>query len=430
MRILLIGSLLIPLASSVVAGDPDYLAPDALHAAGLVKFWQLSLPLEKDQQLQDVHLVDDQLYLATQDGYVFAVHALTGVIRWLQPVTRSGYTLRRPCHVGEQVVFVTPSDLQIYDRRTGDPVSRTDLRFSAGSAAITDGTQLLVGGMDRRFYSLDPRTQYVEWKVLTDAAITSTPALAGDSVFFATEAGTVFACSRDGRRVLRWQYSAYDRVSADLVARDEGVYVPSRDWSLYLLDLNYGNVRWRARFSGPLYEPPVVTPEVAYQYTPADGLVAVDTTVIGAPDDRLRWKLPEGRMALTVHEGQTYVLTKDQQVLAVNTKTGELSNAIPAPGFVLGIPAPASATIYVAAPDGRVFCGRARGATPPTAQDVLAALRLSGQKADSAGATSQPTTRPTPKAEDPLATRNKGTPAGGKSNVTKQFQPASGEPQE
>jgi hypothetical protein len=61
---------------------------------------------------------------------------------------------------------------------------------------------------------------------------------------------------------------------------------------------------------------------------------------------------------------------------------------------------------------------------------VLAALRLPGQKGDSAATRFMPTTRPAAKADDPLATRNKGTPAGGKSNVTKQFQPAAGEPQE
>lgn len=188
------------LTATLSATEPDYLPADALHAAGLTKFWQVPLPLERDQRLQDAYLVDDTLYLGTNDGYAFAVHAHTGVLRWLQPVTRSGYAVRRPCHVGERVVFVTPSDLQLYDRLSGDPLTRHDLRFSAGSAVVTDGKQLFIGGMDRRLYALDAATQFVDWKVLTNAAVVSTPVLRNDLIYFASDDGTVYACTPKDRK--------------------------------------------------------------------------------------------------------------------------------------------------------------------------------------------------------------------------------------
>ena len=38
----------------------DFLPPQPLYEAGLAKFWQLRIPLEKDQRVQDAYLVDDQ----------------------------------------------------------------------------------------------------------------------------------------------------------------------------------------------------------------------------------------------------------------------------------------------------------------------------------------------------------------------------------
>ena len=70
-------------------------------------------------------------------------------------------------------------------------------------------------------------------------------------------------------------------ITADLAVDDNGVYVASRDHSLYLLDPAFGGLRWRARFSGPLYEPPVVTADTAFQFCAEDGLAAINTGTVG-----------------------------------------------------------------------------------------------------------------------------------------------------
>lgn len=424
-RTCLFACTLILLVSSAAWAEEDYLPPQPLQEAGLIKYWQLQLTLDKGQHLQDVYLVDDYLYLGTQDGYVFAVHAPTGVLRWLRPVTRSGYALRRPCHAGERVIFATPTDLQIYDRRSGDPVARHEFRFPSGTAPVTDGTRVFIGGLDRRMYALDVETQLLDWRVVADTPIEAAPVIHGEQVFFATDGGSVYSCTRD-KRAFRWQAAVYDRISADLAIGNEGVYVASRDYSLYSFDLEFGTVRWRARFSGPLYDAPVVTPDVAYQFCRADGLVAVDTRSAGIEQERIRWKFPAGRTALTVHEGHVYALTKDQTIAAVDINTGEVGTDVPAPGFTLGMPAPDSATVFIAAPDGRVFCARPRGVPPLQPADVLAALRPPPEQE---AAASQPTSRPTTTRES-VAAEPRSVPAGGKSKVTQQFPSGGGKESE
>ena len=100
---------LLALGLPAALGEADYVDSAALHEAGLVKFWQLRLPLQEAQQITDCYLVDDQLYLATQDGHVYAVHAHTGALLWTTQVSSASYRIRRPCHAGKRAVFVMPS---------------------------------------------------------------------------------------------------------------------------------------------------------------------------------------------------------------------------------------------------------------------------------------------------------------------------------
>ncbi len=408
-------------AGSVGAADGDYLPAGALYDAGLMKYWQLALPLDRGQYVRDVHLVDDALYVATQDGYVHALDAYTGVLRWLQPVTRSGYNVRRPAHIGDTVIFVTPVDIQTYDRRTGDGLSRHDLRYPPGSALVSDGQHLFVGGLDRRLYCLALPHMFYAWRSITNGPITSTPALHGDNVYVATEAGGVYACTRADKRLV-WETSVFGPVSADLVATDDGVYVASRDQSLYLLFHETGEVRWRARFSGRLLEPPVVTPDVVYQYCADDGLVAVENAVVGV-EERLRWRLREGRQALTVHEGTVFVLSRNEELLAVRKAGGDVAVRIPARGFTLGVPAVATNTVFLVSPDGRIFCARPRNLPPLRPEDIVNALRPPG-------APVEPTTQPAVAAQratgaesagDPLKSDRRGAAVGGRSKVSRGF---------
>jgi outer membrane protein assembly factor BamB len=401
----------------------DFLPPGPLQQAGLVKYWQLQLLLEKGQRVQNAYLVEDYLYLGTQDGYVFALHAPTGLLRWLRPISRSGYPVRRPCHVGDRVIFVTPGDLQIYERRTGDPVVRHDLRFPAGTGPVTDGVRVFIGGLDWRMYAFDLKTLYIDWEALTEGAIRANPVIQGEVLFIANDQGSVDACVARNKE-FRWRFTAYGPITADLVADDRGIYAASQDYSLYLLDPAFGNVRWRTRFSGPLEEPPVLTAQNVYQYCRADGLCAVDATSL-AREDRILWKMPAGREALTTHEDRVFVLTQDGSLVAANAKDGTIVASVPAAGLTLAIPAPGASTVFLASPDGRIFCARPLGVPPLQEADLLAALRPPAPPEEAVTA-SQPASQPTTRPEDWLMTRQPGPPSGGKSKVSREYKPGTG----
>ena len=197
------------------------------------------------------------------------------------------------------------------------------------------------------------------------------------------------------------------------------MYLPGVDQSLYCFDLRYLEVRWRARFSGPLYEPPVLSKDTAYQYCSDDGLVAVNTEPIGA-SERIRWKLPRGRMLLTVDEENAFVLSRDETILVVRIADGELVQSLPATGFTLGTAKPDTTAVCVASADGRIFCARPQGAPLVKREDLRAALGAP-VVADNETADAEVAAAAEQTPAEAAAPVPQGPPIGGKSKVSKNF---------
>jgi outer membrane protein assembly factor BamB len=413
-------------ASGALRADEDHVAAAALRAAGLAKYWQLRLPLDPGQELADAYLVDDQIYACTQDGYAFAIHVDTGVLRWLRRVTDGGYRLRRPCHAGDRTIFVTPPEVVQFSRQFGEPLSRLELRSPAGSGPTADRQRYYFGSLNHRFYCFYLDDTFETWKATTGAPIASTPALFEGNLYVASGDGGVYSCVAFNKRA-RWLSPAGTTgpITADLVVDANGVYAASRDQSLYLFEPEFGRPRWRARLSGPLTEAPVVTQESAYQFCPDDGLVAI--TVSGFEYEKsLRWKLPRGRSTLTVFEKRVYVLSQDATILAVDDATGEVAHEIPAAGFALAMPSVERPVLLVAAADGRIFCAKPLNTPLVSLDEMRRALLPPGEPEEAA---TQPATRPAEAAareDDALSGARGGPPIGGRSKVTREFGRGSG----
>jgi hypothetical protein len=410
------------LLTPATRGQADYVDGAALHEAGLVKFWQLQLPLQKDQGIVAAYLVDDQIYLTTQDGYTYTVHAHTGAIRWIKQVTTGGYRVRRPCHAGNRTIIVTPPAIMQYDRYTGQPIRKTELRFPSASAPVSDGVRLYIGGIDRRIYAFYLDQDFETWKALAGGQVISRPALSasGKYLYFASEDGSVYACTASNK-ALYWQTRTHGSITADLVVDEQNLYVACCDHSLYSLAPDNGGRRWLTRFSGPLYESPTVIPGYAFQYCADDGVVALRTGLLGETEERVQWVLRRGRSLLAADEQQAYVLSRDESILVVKLKDGTVLHVVPAPGFNLPIPSPHDLALYVASKDGRIFCTRKRGVPPLLADEVRQASR--GPAGPAAGGPETPgETTPAPEAEaDRRESKRPGPPIGGKSKVSKEY---------
>lgn len=411
---------LISLTASAALGEADYLSKESLRQAGLAKFWQLRLPLDADQRIVNVYLVDDQLYCATNDGYVFALHAHTGAMRSIKKISDEAHRVKRPAHAGDRTIYLTDTVMTQVDRFTGDGIMRRDLGRVIGSAPVAYGALFYFGSVNQRFYAHDVYSGFEVWKVGTSGQISSRPAVSQGFLFVASHDGGVYACNAGNKRY-HWVSRTRGPNSADLAIDENGLYVASEDHSLYQFDVGFGQIRWRVRFTGPLYDPPVLTPELAYQYSRDDGLAAIETGTIDV-EKRVRWKIPRGLSLLTVDDKYAYVLTKGETILAVRIDNGQVDYRVAAPGFTMPIPSPGDATIYLADEFGRLFCGRSRSVPFLRREDVRAAVAARHPQAPQDAAVAAPVAPADDEIRNVLISRRTGLPVGGRSKVTKAFE--------
>ncbi|MGB2984597.1 MAG: PQQ-binding-like beta-propeller repeat protein [Phycisphaerae bacterium] len=360
------------------AADSPLIDDARLQAAGMYRYWQARLPIARGDSLLEGHLVDEALYVITDNGSVFALKADVGLIRWAAKLTEPDYRVCPPRHIrtvngAGHVVIPTPTKVFIFDRFSGDLAQSFTPGFAAGSAVVAYDDKLFMGSADGRFYSLKldyafAMEPFKRWEVLAGGPVTATPVLYDHNMLlFASQSGTVYSC-RAADKTLNWAYRTDGPIMGDPVVDESGVYVASMDRSLYKLHPTSGMVMWRARLPRPLAGGPVVTAHTVYQYGVGHGISAID-----ADTGREKWRSPNGCEFVAHSRSGDVVFTHDRRLLVVDHDSGEVQYTIDAQAVGKTVPNARNDAVYLLGPQGRILCARLDSVPYLRRQQVTAA---------------------------------------------------------
>ncbi len=372
------GVLVITCAQSGAAAP---LVDDAsLEAAGMTRYWEAQLPITPDDALIEGHLIDEALYVITDNGILFAVQADVGLIRWAEKLAEPDYKIYRPTHIRNAdgngpVVIPTTSKVFVFNRFSGELIKQFAPGFGAGSAAVAYDGVMFMGSAGGRFYCLQIMHPLVQkpfklWEVNTGGPITATPLLFGrDTLIFASQTGTVYSC-RAPDKALHWAFTTGGPITGDPAADEEGVYVASADRSLYKISHGSGQVVWRVRFPQPLVEGPLVRANSVYQYCPYQGIVSIDVET-----GTEKWRDPTGRAFVAHASGGDTIFTQNRRLEVVDHETGEVRHSIAAPKVVATVPNTEHDAVILLGEGGRVLCARLGSVPYLRRQQVIAARK-------------------------------------------------------
>lgn len=361
------------------AADP-LVAHAALAEQDLTTYWTAHLPLVAGDRVREAFLVEDSLYVATDQGLLYSLAAEVGLIRWAEKLAEPGYRIHRPQHVtdptGEpRLVIPTTSRIYILDRYAGHELAGFAPGIAIGGDPVAVDRWLFVGGADGRFHAFlwtdqpPPRIQK-QWEVLTGSPVTAAPMLFDrDKLLFATLKGQVVSCFATDK-ALAWTHSTGGAITGDPAIDDTGIYVASHDRSLYKLDLVTGDVLWRHRAEVPLRRGPVVLANTVYLPIPEGGLMALETDSGAA-----RWRI-DGRVEFAAHDAARDLLFQhDGKLLVVDHHRGTVRATLAATGAGLSLANTDDEAVYLFAVDGRIQCVRPSRAEYLRARHVEAARR-------------------------------------------------------
>jgi outer membrane protein assembly factor BamB len=193
------------------------------------------------------------------------------------------------------------------------------------NAALVDRGNLYFTTFDElfpklsRLYAVDTRTGREKWTFQPGVHILTSPALAGELVFFGTADGNLYALHRTSGEVA-WTFRARGPVWSTAVSSREAIYFGSWDGSLYSLDLETGQEKWQYDAGSRIWSSPHIAGGTVLFGSEDGHLHAVD-----AGKGRARWKVKTGgpiRSTPASADGTVYFGSHDARLYAVDLQTG------------------------------------------------------------------------------------------------------------
>ena len=124
-------------------------------------------------------------------------------------------------------------------------------------ALVVGLTSIAVGGVAFRGAALVRRPPRPRWVASTGGPVTSSPAVAGDTVFIGSNDGSLYALDV-GTGARRWSYGTEGPVTSSPRVADGVVYVGSNDRRLHALDAGDGRGLWTFETGGVIHSSPDV----------------------------------------------------------------------------------------------------------------------------------------------------------------------------
>jgi outer membrane protein assembly factor BamB len=225
-------------------------------AAGQVKW---AYDIRKDGEQFSFHgdpLVTDDLVIIGTDGkigHVYAFEKSTGVVRWKYKVEEYGVA-SDALRLGSNVYAVTLGDeLLCLDLETGKP----NWTFHGGSRSkdfhwtstpAVAGERIYFGGLDGIIYALDAHSGRLTWKKDLGGRVTTSVAVRGQDLYVGTAKRHIYRLDTDSGAILS-DLATESEPRWNLKLADDSLFVFLGDEILASLDLSLKKVRWSVEAS-------------------------------------------------------------------------------------------------------------------------------------------------------------------------------------
>ncbi|MDY6892176.1 MAG: PQQ-binding-like beta-propeller repeat protein [Chloroflexota bacterium] len=218
-------------------------------ATGMLKE---GFPFQAEDKIWSTPVVEDGVvYVGSLDHKLYAVDMYTGELKWNEPFEAGGGIVAPPLIV-EGVVYVGSFDSSFYAVNAGDGEQKWVYdapRDWVWAEAVYGNGTIYFGSMDSSVYAVDAGNGTQKWSKPISGPVSSAPVIAGDVLVVASENGTVYWLDLDAGEE-KWRSLSVDsKVLAPLSASGNEVYLNAQDNKFYKFDATTGQQEWRVLLS-------------------------------------------------------------------------------------------------------------------------------------------------------------------------------------
>lgn len=369
-RVLLLAVVAALSSSTLAAHAADLMSQTAIDRLGAQRYWEVALDLPGGETVSRATLLDDNLYVLTDSNRVYAVHSLTGVVRWSRQIADPGQTVRGPSHNDNYVFFTTGGTVSVLNRRSGDAAAEPRV-LDGVIIEVRHDTATISKGSD---HGVRPKDVFKVYKLGDSGEPTGDPiaelqiettknrtskghltrlsssekAQSGNQVFASVElplervklpfaascaavadASRIYVCSANQRfysldilgGFQHWQLMAPKTVSATPILRGDDLFYGGQDGHVVSCTKADRVKNWIFETEAPIFADLNVTDKNVFAASSDRSLYCLDRET-GKRIWRVRFDTPlsEGPV---VSEGRVYQQVPGQGLVVLDLKTGE-----------------------------------------------------------------------------------------------------------
>jgi len=296
---------------------------------------------------------DGKVFVGSEDGYVYALNATTGVR--IEKSTKIGSIISSPA-VAYDRVFVGSINGSIYalDETTLEIIwNCTTGGAISSSPAVADG-KVYVGSWDNKVRCLNASTGASIWNKTTGGDVRSSPAVVDGKVYVGSDSGYVYKLQESNGYEI-WRFRTADPVRSSPAVVDGKVFVGVDDGRVYALNATTGKYLWHFETGDAVVSSPAV----------ADGMVFVgsnDTRVyaLDGADGSQIWNFTTGGPVVSspaVAFDKVFVGSGDNRIYALDVADPDGDGIISPEEVVWSFPTGGPVESSPAIVEGKVFVG-------------------------------------------------------------------------
>ncbi len=319
----------------------------AFTAAGVKPLWRFAC---EDEVRAAVTVADGKVFVPSYDHNVYALDAESGKFIW--KYAAEGGIGTKPAVADGAVIFGSV-DKVIYavSADNGRLLWTVPTEGRIYSSPRVEFGHAFIGSDDRHLYAVHLAAGRPSWKYQADGPIRTQPYIADNMIFFACQAGMVYALNLD--RTIRWRFRSRRAILSSPRVVDGLLYVGSMDWNFYALDVRSGWSAWKVRTGGPIVSSPAVGLGMVF-FGSADGFVyAVD-----AREGRVVWKYEVEEQVTgspLLYRDGLYIGAVNGILYHLDARSGTVRWHYETDGAITGMPVVANDVLYFGSLDHYVY---------------------------------------------------------------------------
>ena len=296
---------------------------ELIKSSNLKLLWESSLPMTKNESMERMLILGDQIYLISSRNFTISLNRQSGERIFYRTVAREGLTADGFNRYDDEIIYFVGNRYIELEAVTGIEKKTTEVDFSIVCPVVRNSSFFYVSSVDKRLHVSGEEDRINIFKVASDNDSMITTVNANDDyVVFGTDKGNVYSMLPDSPKEI-WRFDAAGGLVGQIIRDSNSLYFSANDMNVYKIsvpDMYIKKFVWKTLVPGMIQKSPRVTSTMIYQNAFSKDM---SVSAIDKDSGRIIWTLPGGIELLAESRGKAYIITNDATLVVMDNTTAK-----------------------------------------------------------------------------------------------------------